>query len=243
MAITFLDAYTELLDWVGRDATDPTNIARAKGCINDAILWMNRSYKFKVAESMSVVTYPANAAFVDLGVVCNGGTVSGLTSVQIINDVNSRTGMNIPLMSYGALQSARSQADNLNPVPQFYVSNPSSPLVNRNSFDAQVETNWKYISFLQGTNFGLHPKPTQPVVLLITYNSLFPSLVNDSDTSPFLTYCKDFVISKALQRMNIYIKDEAQRVAISDSQIDSDWRSVIRWDDELLTNFAVTSPN
>lgn len=236
MATTFIEVVNELLDWANRPQSDTAALARAKACINDAILWANRSHRFKMADRMSTIVYPANAAFVNLGVVCDGGTVGSLSTIQMVADAAGTSGRAIPLTSYGELQNRRFNSDSMDGVSPMYVTRPLTD--SALNFDRMVQSNWTYIAFLMGDKFGLYPKPTVNVNLAITYNLIFPKLVADSDTNFFLDYCKDFIISKALQRFNIFLKDDA-RIVISESQIESDWKSLIRWDDEVLTNSEI----
>lgn len=234
MPTTFLEVYTELLDWAGRSVQEPGMLTRAKACVNDAILYANRSHKFRMAERMSIITYPTNASFVDLGLVCDGGTVSGVSTVQLISSPEQRIGKTIPLMNYAELQNRRYESQNK--VGSYQIE----AAVNQQTtyFDSMITSTYNHIAFLQGDKFGLYPTPAQERYILLTYNALFPPLVNDLDTNFFLTFCKDWVISKSLQRFNMYLKDD-QRIPISDAQIKDDWNSLIRWDDEMLTNSMV----
>lgn len=232
MAIyTFKQVYEELLDWANRPNTDPTMIARAKGCVNDAVLWANRSHNFKLAQGISEFVYPANTLSVDLSTVILTDKVTGISTVQLLGRAGQTTGNVVPFLSYEEVLLRRYDSSNRNPSPQEYTPG-------KDTFLNMVEQNYSYVAFRHGDKFGLFPTPTKDVNILLTYNKLLPVLSADGDSNFLLDYCKDWIILKALARFNLYLKDDT-RVQFTESLIkqqDQEWQSILRWDDELITN-------
>jgi hypothetical protein len=86
---------------------------------------------------------------------------------------------------------------------------------------------------------GLYPTPSAAVNLMITYNGKLNKLVNDTDTNFFLDDCSDFIITKALQKMFLYLKDRNSAVALND-QIAAEWETLKSWNNNITYSHAIS---
>lgn len=224
---TLLTAAADLLDWANRPSSETGMLDRAKSSINKAIRWSNRSHPFKYAERAARITYPGEAFMVDLNSVCDGRII-GLNTVQIVSS-GGYAGFPIKVTSYEELQAQRRRA----------FDNSPSDVVTDHVREATSATE-SHSGFLLGTSIGLFPRPgTSAVELLVTYNSLLPELTADGDTNFILEYGYDFILTKALQKFNLYLKAD-RRVEVTNEQIQNEWESFKAWDRSVISSHALS---
>ena len=230
MATTFLELSTELLDWANRPIDETGMLTRAKSCINSAVLWANRSHSFKYAEKCMRVTYPANAFMIDLASLASNRVI-GLNTIQVVS-TGAFVGYPINIIEYENLQSKRRQSFKSAPLDSF-----STTVIDRTASAIAITDG--ACGFTLGTSLGLFPTPVQNVELLITYNSLVDTLVNDADTNFFLDFGRDFILSKALQKFNTYMKAD-KRVEVNAEQLANEWESFKNWNNSVVNSHAIS---
>jgi hypothetical protein len=239
--MTFLEAQTELLSYANRPIAEPGMQDRAKSCINDAILFSNRSCNFKYAERAASVVYPAGASYVDLGSLCDG-KVLGLVTIQRVLGTNFY-GQPLELVSFEKLHMKRFNGFRAQTAYDVEISNPQANINNgydtTNRYDLGIQATDGYVPFLLGKGMGLYPTPSAAVNLMITYNGKLNKLVNDTDTNFFLDDCSDFIITKALQKMFLYLKDRNSAVALND-QIAAEWETLKSWNNNITYSHAIS---
>ena len=218
MAITFLDAQTALLDYVNRPSSEMAT--QAKREINNALYWVQRQHEFKYSERLINVLYPAGTLMLELNSACDGIPRNWLSFQELAVQTDVQ-GQLLELTSYAQVQAERVkfQRNFGNPVAEY----------SHQEFTTDVHTRRV---FLCDKSFGLYPNPSADVYLLINLHVFLPRLVNDTDTNFLLEFGFDFIIDKALSRLNMFMKEDVH-VPVSEEQMAKDFESFIQWDSQI----------
>jgi hypothetical protein len=219
---------TELLSWANRPTDEDGMMVRAKACINDAVLWANRSHAFKYAEKVMRLTYPAGAFMVDLNSMVDRKVV-GINTVQLVTP-GEFSGYPIEVCSYEGLQTLRRR--NYRTSGICYAGDDKTAIAIKNTDG--------YAMFTLGTSVGLFPKPSVDLELLVTYNGLIDQSVLDTDTNFMYEFGHDFILTKALQKFNTFIKAD-KRIDVTDAQLSMEWESMKSWNLNVSYSHAVLS--
>ena len=214
----FLELQTRLLDYA--DTTSAAALNQAKRAINDAIRWANRQYKFKFAEGIVAITYPADTLYIDIDVVCNTQVLS-LITVQQLGTITETGGLVLPILDYARLQMRRFKHDQVK---------------GEHEYDDErylTETIKEHHIFTLGRGFGLYPTPTDDVALFIHFNEMLAPLVADADTNFFAQYLTDLIVSKALQSSFRMFLSAEKREALDPLVVEAEWASAIAWDKQV----------
>lgn len=218
MAITFLDAQTALLDYVNRPSSEMAT--QAKREINNALYWVQRQHEFKYSERLINVLYSANTLLLELASACDGFPRNWL-SFQLLANSTDTSGQLLATTSYNQIQQERAE----------YQKKFGSPNTEHTHQEFTSDVHNSRI-FLCDKSFGLYPTPTSDVSLLVNLHVFLPRLVADTDTNFLLELGFDFILDKALSRMNMYLKEDA-RVPVSEEQMAKDFESLIQWDSQI----------
>lgn len=222
---TFQTAIDTLLDWANRSAGAEGMTASAKQCINNAIIWANRSHAFRYAERAAECEYGSGVPLLQYE---SAGLTDclGLTSCQIKLVENSMFGNPLTLETHNSLfQQIKNQKD---------LGNGLNGGQNMARLTTKIGP---YKIFIIGQAFGLFPTPQENVTLLLTYQQQLPRLVNPTDTNFLLNFGFDFIIQRAMFLMNYYLKDD-QRLAFSAEVMEQEWRALKAWDLGIHNNYA-----
>jgi len=223
--MNYLETAEALLKYVRKP--EDVLLDQAKLEVNAACAWANRNYNFKYAEEVAVYTYTANSNFINILDSNSNPKIVSIHSAQILSNTTSRDGTTIRVIEYEKLNEWKKKYQD-----RFVSVDPMT--TSNNDFPTVISDNFPSILCLMGKSIGLYPVPTSDVNLMIHYNSMLPPLVNDSDTNFLLTYCWDLIISKAMMRMLMYLKDtEANLVSLAASQVNVEFDSCKRWDSML----------
>lgn len=218
MAITLLDARTALLDYVNRPSSEMASQADRE--INNALYWVQRQHEFKYTERLIKVVYPANTLQLELTGACEGMPRNWL-NLQLLSTVDDNTGLLLSVTSYNEIQQER-----------LAFQRSWNETENPGSFSTFVTDAHQYRAFLTNAAFGLFPIPTVDLNVLVNLHIFLPRLVDDVSTNFLLEVGFDFIIDKALSRMNMYLKEDA-RVPVSEEQMAKDFESLVQWDSQI----------
>lgn len=223
---TFLQAYTDLLDYANRTSTELGT--QAKREINLAINWLQRQREWKFAERLIRVTIPANSLFVNLSEACDGTPRTLLNCVQL-ESASGTSGKVIDITSYEKVLRERRAYQRAH-EPWDSEAMPLGVSSGHNDFVSQVHG---YKAFLVGANnFGLYPTNTTDVYLLINLTVWIDDLVDDSDTNFFLDQGYDLVLDKAFIRFTRYLKED-RRIVATAADLQHGVDSFIAWDSQV----------
>ena len=225
MADDFIELYTDLLDYAHRPATESENAAKRE--INTAQLWLNRRYQFKYAERLVKFTYPSNAITVSLTEHC-GLEILGVVTAQLPTGTTA-FGNPIEILEYSQLSQERLT----------YKNRQEASYENREAFvtwnrghEQYISTTFDFKLFLLGDAVGLYPTPTSDVELLLHVNERLAPLVEDEDKNFLTTYCKDVILTKALHRFSMYLKEDIRNRPTRE-QLEEDYQSAVNWDSSV----------
>lgn len=218
MAITLLDARTALLDYVNRPSSEMASQADRE--INNALYWVQRQHEFKYTERLIKVVYPANTLQLELTGACEGMPRNWL-NLQLLSTVDDNSGLLLSVTSYNEIQQER-----------LAFQRSWNETENPGSFSTFVTDAHQYRAFLTNAAFGLFPIPTVDLNVLVNLHIFLPRLVDDISTNFLLEVGFDFIIDKALSRMNMYMKEDA-RVPVSEEQMAKDFESLVQWDSQI----------
>ena len=218
MAITFLDAQTALLDYVNRPSSEMAT--QAKREINNALYWVQRQHEFKYSERLINVLYPAGTLMLELNGACDGIPRNWLSFQQLAQPTDI-SGQLLEMTSYNQIQQERGG----------YQKKFGSPNTEHTHQEYTSDVHGLRV-FLCDKSFGLYPNPPANVSLLVNLHVVLPRLVTDTDTTFLLELGFDFIIDKALSRMNMYLKEDA-RVPVSEEQMAKDFESLVQWDSQI----------
>ena len=218
MAITLLDARTALLDYVNRPSSEMASQADRE--INNALYWVQRQHEFKYTERLIKVVYPANTLQLELTGACEGMPRNWL-NLQLLSTVDDNSGLLLSVTSYNEIQQER-----------LAFQRSWNETENPGSFSTFVTDAHQYRAFLTNAAFGLFPIPTVDLNVLVNLHIFLPRLVDDVSTNFLLEVGFDFIIDKALSRMNMYLKEDA-RVPVSEEQMAKDFESLVQWDSQI----------
>ena len=218
MPITLLDAQTALLDYVNRPASEMA--AQAKREINNALSWVQRQHEFKYTERLISVLYPANTLTMELTGACEGYPRNWL-SFQELATASDTSGQLLELTSYAQIQAERGK----------FQRRFGSPDAEHSHQEFTSDVHARRV-FLSDKGFGLYPTPVADVTLLINLHVILPRLSEDTDTNFLLDFGFDFIIDKALSRMNMFMKEDVH-VPVSEEQMAKDFESLIQWDSQI----------
>lgn len=229
MAI-FQELYTDLLDTINRPASD--GLVAVKREINAAIMQTQRRHKFKYAERLIRLTYPANADTVNITEACDGLPRDYIV-LQSLSEANAPMGQHIDFMSYGYLFNDRRNWNRT----QVVGIDEYAPINSPNSGDpsthaAYVQNLHKFYAFILNKQIGLYPRPTSDVYLLLNLHVWLPKLVNPTDTNFFLDYCYDYIHMLALRKLHIFYKMDA-RYQVTNEEVQEAWADVQAWDGSI----------
>jgi hypothetical protein len=222
--MTFKEITTRLMDYA--DVSSISHITQAKRAINDACMWANKKHMFKLAEGIVNLTYPANTLYVHMDAVCDKLMLVPITVQQVAN-ATTWEGVSLHIMDYARIQMLKyKQRERKNP--------DTSDIYDEEQLYATTTTDTnEYKFFLLNGGFGLYPMPTTEVQLLIHFNEQLEELVNDDDTNFLLTYCSDFIITKALfSKFALYLPKDRLELMTSEL-LDTEWSAVLHWDKQI----------
>ena len=229
MATTFLNAYTRLMGLINRPVSETTVLAEAKAAINDAIDQLQRNHAYHYSERLFNFTYPAATQQVNLQNIC-GGVLRDIHTIQIIANESAYGGPILEYMSYNQIQMKRRKYQREHPV--WNANEEWDYVTNENGHEEYTSRQNRYLFFRLGENIGLYPVPTEDVQLLINAHIWFIPLVDDDDESFFLTFAYDVVMTLALKRMNVYMKED-NRFGMTEQEIASTLQTLIAWDGQV----------
>lgn len=223
----FSDAYTDLLDFMNRPASEL--LTQAKREVNNALLWLQRKRAFKMTERLIRFTYPANELFIDLTTVCEG-SIRNLINCAYLSSIEKTSGIQLAIYSYDAIQRKRrdfqGKFENVDPE---YLTDPDQ-VPSHAEFVSRVN---RFHLFQVGENkLGLYPTPQQDIALMLNLNIWLPTLVNDSDTNFFFTYGYDVLLMRAMSRSTIYMKEDRRLEVIAADLADA-YSALIEWDGQI----------
>lgn len=229
---TFLEAQDDLLEYINRPASEMRT--RVKTEINNVILWMQRMHQFHLAERLIRITYPSGSLKVSLATACDGRP-RDFKNFQLLSSLTATEGLNIRCQSYSSIMMAKDKYQRqVNPVDFDETDFGNSTLpANEFALSTFVTRNHQHIAFFTGNDVGLYPTPQSDKYLLICLHVFLDTLSADADTNFFLENCYDFIILKALKRMNIFLKSES-RIPIPAEEVEQCWQSVLQWDREVM---------
>lgn len=213
--MNFGEAKQELCDDVNRPKSEFDVFAGR--AINHACMFTTRLRQFNALKKMTTVTYPANTERVEYSYVCNGPItkiISAYEGERLLRIITQEQ-----LNEWKKEYQENSVFDSLN--YQDYTSEESY-------FDLLSQ----HVLFTSGMSFGLHPKPTSDRKLKLFLTVGLPKLVLDSDTNFLLEHAWDYISLAALQRLNIFLKED-ERLNVTASQLSILWQSVVNWDTSL----------
>ena len=225
MADDFQELYTSLLGYAHRGGE--SEIA-AKREVNLAQLWLNRRYQFKYAEKLIRIIYPANGGSVKLATGCSV-KILGIISAQITSGATSIFGPPLDIIEYSQLIANRLNFSNREEAPteDYDISETT-----QKNHERYISSTFEYLIFLLSDAFGLYPTPTADVDLLLQVSELLPPLVEDTDKNFLTVYCKDVIITKALHRFSMYLKEDIRNKPTREQLIE-DYESAINWDSSI----------
>ena len=225
MADDFQELYTDLLDYAHRPLEESGGAAKRE--INIAQLWLNRRYQFKFAEKLVRFTYPANAITVSLPDEC-AVEILGIISAQLTTE-DSAFGNPIDVIEYSKLMQERLDYKNRQEVPR----EGYETFVTWNQAHEQfIAGTFEYQMFLLGDSAGLYPTPTSDVKVILHINERQAPLVADTDKNFLTIYCKDVIITKALHRFSMYLKEDIRNRPTRE-QFEEDYQSAVNWDSSI----------
>lgn len=93
----------------------------------------------------------------------------------------------------------------------------------------EIKGTGREVAYFVGEELALRPMPPDNTELLLLATKWLPLLVDDNDTDFFLFYGWDFILYKALQYCNMYVKED-ERIAVSTALLSAHWVSLVEWD-------------
>mgnify|MGYP001398521301 CR=1 FL=1 len=224
--MNFKEAKQAVCEFVNRPFSEMES--QAGLAINAACRWAGRKHNFKKAERLATVLYPANTTTINIVQACDA-EVKTILSAQVLSQNGNPSGRTIPPMEYQALQKLRSDMQSVRPVDPIFQEEHTA------SVDKNLGLVYGQVFFLMGPDFGLFPRPTQEVPLLLHFVEDIRELTEDEDTNFLLEDAWDFLVLRAVYTLNFFLKED-QRMVISALVMDAEWRSVLDWDNSLRTS-------
>ena len=237
--MNFKEAKQNLLNFVNRPAGEIVGGAGSTETmddiagieINNAILWANRTWPFKYAERICTVTYVGGSQFMKFPVFSDNKFFS-LRTVDLVTGTSDIFGTPLVIRSFSDLQSERMEWANNRESGSAYRDDSIDDNQTTASHASWVARNYSHWAFLLGESLGLYPVPTNDVFIMLHANILLNPLFDDSDTNFMLEFGADFIISKALKRMSVYLKDDI-RIQVTNDLVSEDWASFKEWDEQI----------
>lgn len=230
---TYLEAQDELLDWINRPASEMRT--RVKSVINQTILWMQRKHQFQFSERLIKVTYPANSLKINIATACDGRP-RDYKNIQLLGNLDANEGLNLFMKTYSQIMNDKMKNNRLSTGHAFQCENDVNTIPNdAGRYASYVTTTHRHFVFTNGSDIGLYPTPASDRFLLINLHTFQDTLSADDDTNFLLDNCYDFIILKALKRMNIFLKSEG-RIPIPAEEVADAWDSIMVWDSQVMVS-------
>ncbi len=211
--MNFKQAYEFLLSHV--DRPDNTRwVPIAKQAVQLAVLNAQRSYNFNLASDFGGFLYPAGEAIVDVSAV-SSLRIKAVRSVMLVDDYQtSFWGDPIKMSSVSKIVS---RLDVTKGNREYRVLDPNKKKSDDLTF------------FMVNNRVGIWPVPDDDLHLSLYHVKWLPPLDADTDTNFMLVEGFDYVVYKALEFFNSYLKEDA-RVSISNALMRSTWNSLVAFD-------------
>ncbi len=235
MITTFQDIYTDLLDYVNRPASEL--LVQAKREVNLALLWMQRKHKFNLSERLITVTYPANTLLINITEACEGRPRDYL-NFQLLSSADAQSGTFIPAKSFDAVMQERFKYQRSKSPREGEFRDVVNPPDDQTYYN-HLRSYGDGFVFFSGDRVGLYTNPTTDRYLMINLHVWLAPLEENDDTNFLLQNCYDYVLLRAVKRMNIFLKDEG-RNQITKEELDDSWDSCLQWDSEVMSATPTT---
>lgn len=217
--MTFKEAYEALLDIAHR--SNEQFIPSAKREINAACLRAARKHPFVMLQEVAPVIYPGGQSSVSLTDLL-GKRFGGLISASLAS------GAELKVVTYAQYRAWAQEIDDASPLAL-----RQSPVGDQTS--CPITNIYGQVLVLQGANISLKPVPTNPISLVLLVSTLPEPLVGDSDTNFFLSHCWDYILLSALNRYNLYLKED-DRFPVTHAAMSEEWDGLLTWDASLRTS-------
>lgn len=212
-------------------------LAACKREINLAIVDTQRRRPFKLTERLVTLAYPSAAFTISLAGVCDG-IVRDFIGLQLLASSSDTLGQPLKFRSYQSILSERNNWARTNTTPDIYVENPLQPEANSGHAN-YTSLNHRYDAFVVNNQLGLYPKPTEERQLMLMVHTWLPLLVADDDTNFFLTFCYDYILFLALQRMHLFMKVDT-RYSVTEVHLEKLWKDIETWDGSITEQMPFT---
>lgn len=227
--MNFKEAYTALLDMANKSGDSQFENA-AKREINSACFRAARKHAFAYQKKLVEITYPAGTEEVSL---------SSLISEKPSGVISAKTESGRPLKvkTYDELRAWALEREEVQPnrIDLDYLDPGFSEL---RSFSTFLQQTYGQVLYLNGSLIGLVPPPSDDLKLKLHINTVPDELSADSDTNFFLEHCWDYILLSALQRFNLYLREE-QRFPVTREMVMEEWEDLLRWDATVRTSQGI----
>lgn len=225
---TFLQIQDEVLDYVNRPAAEMRT--QVKREINKALVQIQREHKFKYAERLCRITYPANELTVELLPACDG-RVRDYISIQTAIG-NEDFGRPVHFLSYNEVIQARFRNQRTKSIGIPEVLEDGTLQVSRQNHPDFVSRIHQFYAFRLKNQIGLYPTPASNINVLVNFHTWLPPLDGDDNTDFLTDYCEDLVVYQSVLNMLAYMKND-NRLGFFDKLVEKAWSSAKNWDGEV----------
>lgn len=215
--MNFLALQNHILAYIHRPASEMRE--RVITEINLAKRSIERLHEFKYAERLVRIVYPANTLTLTLTGACEG-SLRNLLSAQLLANADATNGQVLKTVTYNSLIQEKLKFE--------FGQHPNA----ERTYAEAINSHSAYKLFLMSNAIGLYPTPTSDVNLLLNLSIWLPDLAEDEDTNFFLEFAEDLMIDKTLDRLSVFLKDDA-RLSVTKAQIAEGLEALFQWDSQI----------
>lgn len=215
---TIAQITAEALSWINRPSSEMG--AQVTKEIFAVINQMQKRVKFAALEDIQNFTVPANTLTITPGV-----SMMWIHSVELLAASTDTTGTVLPCYSYNEIIQLKKNFQRTNTYPDTFQPQNLPPS------DLEFMGNDGPYAFRIANKIGVYPTSTEPRYLRVNYIEKITDSFDVNTGTEFLEMTADYVVLKAVERLNDFLKIEA-RNQLTAERVKEAWDAVIEWNNQ-----------